>query len=193
MKTILISSTLVTTALAGFMLLAPNRASASTAHARFATMRSALRQALKDGEVTVICDRGDQNRATFTVLFNGSHLPPAIPVNISREEKDGLVDYTIQVDLSDDNFSSISFGKNQDSLVLVPKSHSNRVDTVQLDPKTGKPLSWCEIETGSATPVFSTTYRTALTQPGKATLPQTPTEDVELGDKLTLHMWFKAK
>jgi hypothetical protein len=186
MRRILVSSTLVTAVLAGCLLLAPNFARAATAHEKFATMRSALAKAFSDGELTITGTVGANNAATFKVMLDGSPLPPDIPVTVTGEKIDGGTDYTIKIDFSDSNFSTIEFGKDQDTLKLVPKASPNQVDIVRLDPKTGKPLTWTEFKNGSAEPTRTIAYRSKPGHTGKST--SSKQRSAPAGDVVTAHM-----
>lgn len=159
MRTILISSTLVTAVVAMALFIAPSRLQAATAHEKFVSMRTALTKAFRDGELTISATLVNPSTTTLTVLLDGSPLPPDVPVNVAADRHDGYTDYTVKIDFSDGNFKSISFGKDENTLKLVPKASPNLTDIVRLDPKTGKPLSWTEFKEGSTQPVTTINYK----------------------------------
>ncbi len=142
MKRILISTTALTAVFASVLLLTPGRAQASSAKETFKNMRWAMARAAKNGELTVSGIFAATGVANFSVLLDGQPLPPDVPVHVKGDDHGAYTDYTITIDLSDSNFSSISYGKDHNTLKLVPKASPNSVDIIKLDPKSKQPEEW---------------------------------------------------
>lgn len=142
MKRILISSTALAAIFGGAILLVPGRAHATTAKAKFVSMRDTMRKLVQQGALTVQATAQPGREIEFTITLDGQPLPPDVPVNIEKQVADKYTDYTVTIDLSDSAFTSISFGADQNTLELVPKKAPDHRDVVQLDPKSGRPVSW---------------------------------------------------
>jgi hypothetical protein len=183
MRKILVSTTLTTAVVAGAILLAPSQAHGATAHEKLASMRSALVRALGDGELSITGILTKDNDASFSVTLDGSPLPPDVPVKVQGEKHEGYSDYTVKIDFSDANFSSVSFGKDQNTLKLIPKASPDTLDVVSLDPKTGKPLTWTEYKLGSDKPITTITYKSRPLQAPVRTGQKAPFDAVLTGDK----------
>ena len=184
MKKILLSSTAVAAALIAGIVLVPSLAQGATPREKFVMMRSALAQAASDGEITISATADKSGLASFSVLLDGNPLPPDVPVNITSKEEANVIDYTITIDLSGNNFSSMQFGKDQNTLNLVPKGKPGLVDVVHLDPKTGKPLNWstCAVKEGALQPLSTTSYKSTSNVSTAAKTTSQPS------DIITLHM-----
>jgi hypothetical protein len=143
MKRILISSTLVTAAFALALIVLPTRANASSTPLRtFKAMRSALAAAVRSGELQLTASVSQGGVVDVSGLLDGKPLPPDVTLNVDTKRDGDTYYITVTADLSDANYSSISFGKDRSTLELVPKKAPNSRIEVALDPKTSKPKSW---------------------------------------------------
>ena len=184
MKKILLSSTALAVVLITGVILAPSLAQGSTPHEKFVKMRSALAQAAFTGEIQVSVTADKGGLASFSVLLDGNPLPPDVPIRTTSKEDGNVVDYTITIDLSGNNFSSMQFGKDQNTLNLIPKGKPGVVDVVHLDPKSAKPLDWStfELKQGTLQPITSTSYKSTSNE-AEASKPAGKSSDV-----ITLHI-----
>jgi len=158
MKKILFSSTAVVAVLAGALVLVPGRAQGSTAKEKFASVRSALAKAARDGELSVTVLMTATSIGSIKVTLDGHELPPDVPMKITSVDHGDAIDYTVLIDLRDSNFSSIKFGQDRNTLNLVPKGKPGNLDVVHLDPKTGKPIDWTtyDVQQGTTERLYST-------------------------------------
>lgn len=142
MEKILFSSTAIAAALVVSLLFVPTRAQGTTAKEKFVAMKSALAKAARDGELTVSATVSSSGLTSISASLDGTPLPSDLPVIVKTKDDGSFIDYTVTIDLSDANFSSIQLGKDPNTLNLVPKAKPGSLDIVQLDPKSGKPLDW---------------------------------------------------
>jgi len=191
MKKILFSSTAIAAALIGALVLVPGRAQGATAKEKFVSMRSALAKAAREGELTVSAVVSKGGMSSFSVLLDGSPLPPDVPVAVSSTDDGKFIDYTVSIDLSEANFSSIQFGKDHNTLNLVPKGKPGNLDVVRLDPKSSKPIEWSTfaVKLGAVQPQSTTHF--APVKPGPSATTETKSKDANSAkpsDVITLHM-----
>jgi len=142
MKKILISSSALTAAIIGAVLLAPGTAQATTPLNAFKAMRSALAGAVRSGELRLTGSVTGNGTVTVSGTLDGQPLPPDIPLLVNVDRHENVYDITITANLAPSNYSSIKYGKDPSTLELVPKDSPNKRIEVGLDPVTSKPKSW---------------------------------------------------
>ncbi len=145
MKKILYSSTAVA-AVALAMVLAPEFAKGSTPLGTFNGMRSALAAAAQSGELSLTASVQAGGSVTVSGTLDGQPLPSDIPLHVKVNTQGGSYDIDVTADLSASNYASIKFGKNKNTLELVPKDKPDRRIEVELDPKTLKPTTWTALD-----------------------------------------------
>jgi hypothetical protein len=142
MKKILISSTAATALLAAFLVMAPRSANASTPLEKFNSMRAALAGAVKNGELTLNVTTDGKGVVTVTGTLDGAPLPAGFPLQVESTIDGKVVDVEVTADLSPENYSTIKYGKNENTLVLVPKANPKTKSEIVLDPKSMRPKTW---------------------------------------------------
>ena len=151
MKKYLFSSTAVAAAFVSALVLLPGQAHGSSAKEKFVAMRSALARAAQDGQLTISAIATNGGLASLTILLNGNPLPPDVPVTTTSKDVGDAIDYKITIDLSDNNFSSIKYGADQNTLNLIPKAKPSNIEVVHLDPKSGMPTNWSTFRSDQGT------------------------------------------
>jgi hypothetical protein len=142
MKKILISSTAVTALVAGALLLAPRTASASTPVETLKSMRAALAQAVEDGELTLNLNSDAEGAVTVSGTLNGAPLPDDFPLVFHTTREGDILDITVTADFTPSDYKSIAYGKDNNTLEIVPKASPNKRFEIGLDPKSRQPKSW---------------------------------------------------
>jgi hypothetical protein len=142
MKKILISSTAATALVAAFLVMAPRSASASTPLEKFNKMRAAIGMAMENGDLTLEVTSDARGVVTVTGVLDGAPLPADFPVLTTVKRDGDFLDVKVHIDLSPDNYSTIRYGRDQNTLIMVPKANPQAKTVVGLDPKSMKPESW---------------------------------------------------
>jgi hypothetical protein len=142
MKKILISSTAVTALLAAVLVLTPSNANASTPVEKFNKMRAAITKAMKNGELVLDVTADAEGKVTVVGTLDGAPLPQDFPLYVGVTRDGNMLDVDVTSDIDSGNYSAIRFGKNQNTLVLVPKNNPKALTEIVLDPKSNRPTSW---------------------------------------------------
>jgi len=146
MRKLLISSTAVTTLVVGTLLLVHLNATASTPLETFNSMRAAIAKAAHGGELTLSVTSTTGGTVTVSGKLDGEDLPPDFPIQTAVSRDGDTLDIHITLDMAPQNYSSIKFGKNQNTLELVPKAKPGEKILIGLDPTSMKPNSWTSME-----------------------------------------------
>jgi hypothetical protein len=142
MKKILISSTVATALLAAALIMTPRSASANNPVEKFNKMRAAVTKAMKNGELELNVSSDKAGVVLVVGTLDGAPLPAGFPMKVDTSRDGNVLDIDVTIDLDPNNYSAIRYGKNENTLVLVPKGDSKRKSELVLDPKTMKPKSW---------------------------------------------------
>jgi hypothetical protein len=142
MKKILISSTAVTAFVAMALLLTPRTANASTPAEKLNSMRAALARAAQSGELTLNLSSDNKGAVTVTGTLDGAPLPPDFPLHVDVTRTANYIDAHVTADLSPEDYKVLQFGRDENTLVMVPKASPSKKIEVGLDPKSMKPNSW---------------------------------------------------
>lgn len=142
MKKILISSAAVTALVAGALLLAPRAANASTPVETLKSMRAALAQAANDGQLTLNLTSDADGNVTVSGMLNGAPLPKDFPLVFHTTREGDILDITVTADFAPADYKSITYGKDTNTLEIVPKASPNKRFEIELDPKSKQPTSW---------------------------------------------------
>lgn len=147
MKKILISSTALTAILvAGFLSLS-GRASASSAIEEYNSMKAALIQAASKGELKISVKSSPEGEVTVSGSMNGKTLPNGFPLKFTSTRSGDVLDVKVTVDLAPTEYQSITFGKEHNSILLVPKDSKNGKIQIFIDPKTKTPVKCVTVPT----------------------------------------------
>lgn len=96
----------------------------------------------RPGQQTIIQDTTNQgihsSETTVTTYINGKQVDPG---QVQSLLSHAGMSVGINVDLNPADYQSISFGKNENTLVLSPKSDQSHRFVVQIDPKSNLPKS----------------------------------------------------
>lgn len=142
MKKILISSTAITAFVAAALLLTPRTASASTPAEKLNSMRAALARAAQSGELTLNLSSNNKGVVTVTGTLDGAPLPPDFPLHVDVTRTANYIDARVTADFSPEDYKVLQFGRDQNTLVMVPKASPGKKIEIGLDPKSMKPNSW---------------------------------------------------
>ena len=142
MKRILISTTAATALIASFLVLTPRAANASTPVEKFKKMRAALAKAMQSGELKIDLTASKDGVVEVTCTLEGKPLPKDFPLYVETSREGNVMTVDVTADLNPENYSTIRYGKTQDTLELVPKADPNSKSEVVIDRKTMKPTSW---------------------------------------------------
>jgi len=146
MKKILISSTAVTAMLAAAIIMTPRAASASTPTETFNKMRAALAMAMQNGELTLYISSDNKGTITVEGTLDGAPLPKNFPLLVHSTIDGNIIDVEVTADLAPANYSKIAYGKDHNTLELVPKAHPKTKTEIVLDPKSLKPKTWTTLQ-----------------------------------------------
>lgn len=125
-----------------FFGLAPQIAQANTAKETLTEMNLALAKAASRGEMTLNVESSKEGQVQVTGSMDGKPLPGTFPmeVKVTREGSESVI-VEISIDFEVTLYDSVAFGKDKNTLELVPKGAKDKKLTVALDPKTRLPLS----------------------------------------------------
>ncbi len=134
-----------------FFGLAPQIAQASTAKETLSEMNLALAKASARGEIALNVESTTEGTVTVSGTMDGRPLPTTFPVEtkVTRDGSDSvLIEITINFEVA--VYESVSFGKDKNTLELVPNGALDKKLIVSLDPKTRLPLAVSSrVKTGS--------------------------------------------
>lgn len=140
----------VTTAAAAlaicFFALAPKPAQANSPKETLAKMNTALALAALRGEIVLNVATTKEGEVTVTGSMDGAPLPTTFPVNVKVDREDEAATITIKVNFREPLFESVAYGKEKNTLEVVPKGSTNRKYLVGLDPKTHLPLNVANLQ-----------------------------------------------
>lgn len=125
-----------------FIGLAPQIAQANTAKKALTEMNLALAQAASRGEITLNVTSTKEGQVTVTGSMDGKPLPTTFPVDV-KVTREGVEAVTVEVSINFEIalYESVSFGKDKNTLEVIPKGAKDKRFLVSLDPKTRLPLS----------------------------------------------------
>lgn len=134
----------VTTAAAAlaicFFALAPKPAQASSPKETLAKMNSALALAAAQGEIVLNVETTKEGQVTVTGSMDGAALPKTFPIDVKVTSDGEIATVEITLSFNEPLFEAIKFGRERDTLEIVPIGSKDRKHVVGLDPKTSLPL-----------------------------------------------------
>lgn len=134
----------VTTAAAAlaicFFALAPKPAQASSPKETLAKMNSALALAAAQGEIVLNVETTKEGQVTVTGSMDGAALPKTFPIDIKVTSDGEIATVEITLSFNEPLFEAIKFGRERNTLEIVPIGSKDRKHVVGLDPKTSLPL-----------------------------------------------------
>jgi len=142
MKRIAISTTAVTALVLATALFVPRSANASTPVESLKKLRSALATAMHDGELTLNATADKNGSVTISGTLDGNPLPDDFPMTVHVTHEGNVSDIHVTVDLSPDQFKSIEYGADKQTLLLTPKNKSGVKYSVGLDKTSSAMKSW---------------------------------------------------
>ena len=134
----------VTTAAAAlaicFFALAPKPAQASSPKETLAKMNSALALAAAQGEIVLNVETTKEGQVTVTGSMDGAALPKTFPIDVKVTSDGEIATVEITLSFNEPLFEAIKFGRERNTLEIVPIGSKDRKHVVGLDPKTSLPL-----------------------------------------------------
>lgn len=146
MKKIALSSTTLIAIAVGATLLVPRYANAASPLETFRKMRTAFAKAANRGELTIDIDSKTDGSVNVSGTVNGSPIPAGFPLRTEVSRDGDNLRVRVSIEIEPANFSSIGFGKDQSTLVLVPKGDPKQRIVIGLDGKTYLPKTWSALE-----------------------------------------------
>lgn len=126
--------------------LAPQLAQASTAKETLSEMNSAIALAALRGEITLIVASTPEGQITVNGSMDGGPLPSTFPVDVKVQQEGDVATLEITIDFNQPQYESVAFGKDKNTLEVVPKGSQDRKYLVKLDPVTRLPLSSASLQ-----------------------------------------------
>jgi hypothetical protein len=143
MRKLMISSTTLAAVAACLIILVPRMASAETPAEALENIANAFAEASSRGEITVFLHGNGDGTVNVKCTHNGGPLPSTFPVETKvTDEGDNIIAVEVTVSFKPDQYSVIKYGKDKNTLELVPKSNPNQRIEIGLDPKTRVPEVW---------------------------------------------------
>lgn len=134
----------VTTAAAAlaicFFALAPKPAQASSPKETLAKMNSALALAAAQGDIVLNVETTKEGQVTVTGSMDGAALPKTFPIDVKVTSDGEIATVEITLSFNEPLFEAIKFGRERNTLEIVPIGSKDRKHLVGLDPKTSLPL-----------------------------------------------------
>lgn len=141
MKKLAISTSTLAILAIGAMTLIPRPANASTPIESFKKVRSALTRSALQGEVTVKAIADKDGALKTEVSVNGVVLTD-LPIKTEVQRFGDDLEAHITIDLDQESYQVIRFGKDNKTLELVRKNEPKKLHKVKLDPQTQAPIRW---------------------------------------------------
>lgn len=147
MRRMLVSGTALAALFVVTLTLFPTGARATTPREAFRQMKAAMAAAKKQMDVTVIAVVTQDNRVQATVTSpDGKPVATPMNVNVAVQRQGSSVQVTATVSFDESDYSNIAFGKDKNTLVLIPKKQPSRKYEVVVDGKTKLPRTWTAYE-----------------------------------------------
>ncbi len=124
----------------GFFAIVPQTAQASTPKETLTKMNSALALAAAQGDIVLNVETTKEGQVTVTGSMDGAALPKTFPIDVKVTREGDLATVEISLSFTQPVFESIKFGKDKDTLEIVPLGSKDRKHVVGLDPKSSLPL-----------------------------------------------------